>query len=82
MSPCDEMNADRQGRQGRGKPVPVILDTDIGGDIDDTWALGMLLNCPELVGVQILFSGEEVSTLTGHLDLSRPLRLNKRLIAS
>lgn len=26
----------------------VILDTDIGGDIDDTWALGMLLNCPEL----------------------------------
>ncbi len=30
------------------KPIPVILDTDIGGDIDDTWALGMLLKCPEL----------------------------------
>ncbi len=30
------------------KSVPVILDTDIGGDIDDTWALGMLLGCPEL----------------------------------
>lgn len=30
------------------KPIPVILDTDIGGDIDDTWALGMLLGCPEL----------------------------------
>ncbi len=28
--------------------VPVILDTDIGDDIDDTWALGLLLNCPEL----------------------------------
>ena len=28
--------------------IPVILDTDIGGDIDDTWALGMLLKCPEL----------------------------------
>jgi len=28
--------------------VPVILDTDIGGDIDDTWALAMLLKCPEL----------------------------------
>lgn len=28
--------------------VPVILDTDIGGDIDDTWALALLLNLPEL----------------------------------
>jgi inosine-uridine nucleoside N-ribohydrolase len=28
--------------------IPVILDTDIGGDIDDTWALGFLLRCPEL----------------------------------
>ncbi len=32
----------------RPKPVPVILDTDIGDDIDDTWALGLLLRCPEL----------------------------------
>jgi len=30
------------------KPIPVILDTDIGGDIDDTWALAMILKCPEL----------------------------------
>ena len=30
------------------KPVPVILDTDIGTDIDDSWALVMLLNSPEL----------------------------------
>lgn len=29
-------------------PIPVILDTDIGSDIDDTWALAMLLRCPEL----------------------------------
>ena len=28
--------------------VPVILDTDIGGDIDDTWALALLLKSPEL----------------------------------
>lgn len=28
--------------------IPVILDTDIGGDIDDTWALAYLLKCPEL----------------------------------
>lgn len=30
------------------KRIPVILDTDIGDDIDDTWALGLLLRCPEL----------------------------------
>jgi inosine-uridine nucleoside N-ribohydrolase len=30
------------------KKKPVILDTDIGLDIDDTWALGMLLKSPEL----------------------------------
>ena len=29
-------------------PVPVILDTDIGDDIDDTWALAMLLGMPQL----------------------------------
>lgn len=28
--------------------IPVIFDTDIGDDIDDTWALAMLLKCPEL----------------------------------
>jgi len=28
--------------------TPVILDTDIGDDIDDAWALVMLLNSPEL----------------------------------
>lgn len=31
-----------------GKKIPVILDTDIGDDIDDTWALTLLLKCPEL----------------------------------
>lgn len=30
------------------KPTPVILDTDIGDGIDDTWALGLLLKCPEV----------------------------------
>lgn len=29
-------------------PIPVILDTDLGTDIDDSWALGMLLKSPEL----------------------------------
>jgi len=31
-----------------GGKIPVIFDTDIGFDIDDTWALGMLVKRPEL----------------------------------
>jgi len=30
------------------RPIPVILDTDIGDDIDDTWALILALRSPEL----------------------------------
>ena len=37
-----------QQRTSSPGPVPVILDTDIGGDIDDTWALLMLLGSPQL----------------------------------
>jgi inosine-uridine nucleoside N-ribohydrolase len=40
-SPRETQNTDM-------KKIPVILDTDIGSDIDDTWALGFLLRCPEL----------------------------------
>ena len=32
----------------RAGNIPVIFDTDIGDDIDDTWALGLLLKSPEL----------------------------------
>lgn len=40
----------RTGRATGGhlKAIPVILDTDIGDDIDDTWALALLLQSPEL----------------------------------
>jgi len=31
---------------GAGDRVPVILDTDLGDDIDDTWALAMMLGMP------------------------------------
>ena len=34
--------------ESQAKGIPVILDTDIGDDIDDTWALALLLRCPEL----------------------------------
>ena len=41
-------NAPAQQPASANKPIPVILDTDIGDDIDDTWALGLLLKSPEL----------------------------------
>lgn len=37
-----------QRRLAQGKKIPVVFDTDIGSDVDDTWALHYLLNCPEL----------------------------------
>ncbi len=37
-----------QAEQSPTKTIPVILDTDIGNDIDDMWALALLLKCPEL----------------------------------
>jgi len=46
---CLETGASAAAKSG-GKPgsIPVIFDTDIGDDIDDTWALCMLLKSPEL----------------------------------
>jgi inosine-uridine nucleoside N-ribohydrolase len=41
--------------------IPVILDTDIGTDIDDTWALALLLKSPELdVKLVVSDSGDTV----------------------
>lgn len=38
-------------------PIPVIFDTDIGNDVDDTWAIAMALNCPELEIRYVLTAG-------------------------
>jgi inosine-uridine nucleoside N-ribohydrolase len=54
-----------------GQPIPVILDTDIGTDIDDTWALAMLLRCPEL-------DLKLVTASTGDVDYRA--RLSARLL--
>jgi inosine-uridine nucleoside N-ribohydrolase len=46
---CAAVPASAAGRKpAKPAPMPVILDTDIGDDIDDTWALGLLLKSPEL----------------------------------
>ena len=39
-------------------PVPVILDTDLGDDIDDTWALAMLLGSPH-VDVKLIVTASD-----------------------
>ncbi|MHC4124270.1 MAG: nucleoside hydrolase [Planctomycetota bacterium] len=42
---CTEANLNSPS--SAGKKIPVIFDTDIGCDIDDTWALILLLQSPE-----------------------------------
>jgi inosine-uridine nucleoside N-ribohydrolase len=39
--------AGEKAARPRTRAVPVIFDTDIGGDIDDTWALTLLLKSPQ-----------------------------------
>lgn len=39
-------------------PVEVILDTDIGDDIDDTWAIGMMLGCPQ-IDLKLIVTGTD-----------------------
>ena len=36
------------GKQKMASKISIILDTDIGGDIDDAWALALILKSPEL----------------------------------
>lgn len=40
----------------------VIFDTDIGNDVDDTWAIAMALNCPELKVRYVLTAGPGLHT--------------------
>jgi purine nucleosidase len=52
MGRCDEPASDR---------VPILLDTDIGGDVDDAFALALALASPELdlLGVTTVGEGAE-----------------------
>jgi len=51
ISACSQQPATRPAPTAKVTEIdriPVILDTDIGDDIDDTWALALLLNMPEV----------------------------------
>lgn len=41
-------NARTKRTKFQNSKIPVIIDTDIGTDIDDTWAIAYLLNRPEV----------------------------------
>lgn len=58
------------------KKIPVILDTDIGDDIDDTWALGLLLRSPE-VDIKLVVS-DDGKPLYRSKILARFLEVAKR----
>ncbi len=46
------------------QPVPVILDTDLGDDIDDTWALAMLLGVDTVDLKLVLTASDDTPTKT------------------
>lgn len=46
--PAAENTSTAPAAAPEAKRIPVIFDSDIGDDIDDTWALGLLLKSPEL----------------------------------
>jgi len=48
MAPALLGTSSRAADPPPARATPVILDTDIGDDIDDTWALALLLSSPEL----------------------------------
>ena len=48
------------------KWVSIILDTDLGDDIDDTWALAMLLKNPK-VGLQLIVTASDNTPLKTRL---------------
>ncbi len=56
--------------------IPVILDTDIGSDIDDTWALTMMLKSPEL-DVKLVMTDTGNTTYRAKIA-ARMLEIGKR----
>ena len=55
-----------------------------GGSLFELLFIGSIVNTltenPEIKTVKILVEGEQIETLTGHLDLSEPLKQNEDLL--
>ena len=58
---------------GQKEKIPVIFDTDICDDIDDTWALAMLLQSPEfdvkLITTAVGDTAEKAKTVAKFLEI-------------
>ncbi len=66
---------------------PAIRSAHPGGTLRELMTVytivnALVTNLPDLQEVQILIGGQEVDTLSGHVDLRRPLRKNEGLILS
>ncbi|MGK7896744.1 MAG: nucleoside hydrolase [Xenococcus sp. (in: cyanobacteria)] len=46
-NPPDQTSQTAEANHKKTSKIPIILDTDIGGDIDDAWALALILKSPE-----------------------------------
>jgi len=64
------------GREATQIPIGSASETDAVFALVNT----LVVNFPEVARVQILIEGEEVDTLTGHLDTSRPLAADLRRV--
>jgi purine nucleosidase len=55
------------------EPLPLVLDTDIGDDIDDAWALSVCINHPaiRLVGVTTVWRDTELRAAQARLLLEK-----------
>jgi len=58
----------------RVRPLPLILDTDIGDDFDDTWALVLALSSPEDFDVRLV--------LTAHGDTATRAKVVAKYLAA
>jgi len=64
------------GREATQIPIGSASETDAVFALVNT----LVVNFPEVARVQILIEGEEIDTLTGHLDTSRPLAADLRRV--
>jgi inosine-uridine nucleoside N-ribohydrolase len=76
-SPAVPTWKDTFGLLEKGRKIPVIFDTDIGGDIDDTWALVFLMKCPEL-DVKLLVADAGNTTYRARLMAKMMEAFNRR----
>lgn len=61
-----------------------ILKSAVGGSTGEEFLIGSIVdtltNFPEVTSVRFLVDGQEIETLTGHMDLSTPLERMSNLI--